>query len=578
MSKDSKNTKTELSEYPELLQKLLKNRNIKTKKDAETFLNPKYEDFSDPFLLENMQVAIDRILQSILKKERMTIYADYDADGVPGAVILSDFFKQIGYENFSVYIPHRHNEGYGFHASVVEKLVKEETKLIITIDLGVTAIDTVALAKKLKVDVIITDHHEPKETLPDAFTIVNPKLGNYPDRMLCGAATIFQVVRGVIHTLRNNRDTLDKVLLPYSDVVASWPEGHHKWWLDLVGLATIADMVPLLGENRILAHYGLLVARKSRRPGLHALASEARFDIKGLDEQDIGFTIAPRINSASRLEHAEEAFNLLSAPDYLSALSQAKVLSRLNDKRKRITATTVKQASKIISARTLQDVLVVGHPDWNPGVLSILAGKLMEKHDKTSFIWTTHGTDMIKGSVRAKKGESVLRLMEGAAELFTKFGGHEAAGGFTCSRDNIHFLEEKLQAVFEKEYGGKVKEKFSDYEPEAEILIEKIDRDFYKMIRQLSPFGMGNPEPIFSFVGGMVEEVRLFGKNSEHLEIILKDSKGKKIKAVAFYKTLENYNYVPKKDEFVQIVGNLTLNKFLGKEELRISLLDILPS
>ena len=562
---------SELTEYPKILQTLFKNRGLTTKKEVEDFLHPDYENFSDPFLMHDMKKAVDRILLAFEKNEHIAIYADYDADGVPGAALFADFFNQLGFENFSVFIPHRHDDGYGFHKHVVEDLVQQKTSLIITIDLGVTAIEVVDFANQNDVDVIITDHHEVGEKLPEAHAIVNPKLGDYPDRMLCGAATIFQVVRAVIHELRNTDH-------PHSEVVKSWPEGYHKWWLDLVGIATVSDMVPLVKENRILASYGLRVARKSRRPGLHALANVGRFSLQTLEEQDIGFGIAPRINSASRMEHALSAFTLLSTSDRAIANEYAKKLNRLNDQRKRVTAATSRQANKILEERKIGNVIVVGHPDWNPGVLSILAGKLMEKYGRTTFVWTNHGADLIKGSTRATSGQSVLELMKHAKDFLVKFGGHEAAGGFTCGKDTLHLFEKKVHEAHDVLYADLPDEKGPGYVIDAELMFSEIDRSLHRMIRQLAPFGMGNPEPVFLFSEGALSGIRQFGKHGDHLEVIVKDKKGRLIKAVAFYKTAAQYGYTPSAGEPIRIVGNLTLSRFLGREELRIDLVDILPA
>ncbi len=567
----------QISDLPKLLQVLLANRGLTSINQVRKFLAPDYDDLADPFLMHDMQTAIDRILSAMAENQTIAIYADYDADGVPGAAVLADFFTQIGYANFSVYIPHRHDEGYGFHIAAIEQLAADGTKLIITIDLGTSAEAAVDRASELGVDVVITDHHEPAHGLPKAVAIVNPKLGDYPDRMLCGAAVIFQLVRAMIFTLRDSEKKLPKSLLEISEKVSAWPEGYEKWWLDLVGLSTIADMVPLVGENRILARYGLLVGRKTRRPGLIALSRHARFNLRTLDETDIGFTIAPRINSASRMEHAFESFKLLSTSDPAIALEQAKKLSSLNDKRKRVTATTVKQAKKMLSERTVEEVLVIGHPDWNPGILSILSGKLSEQYNRSTFVWTIHGSEKIKGSVRAAEGESVLDLMHPLADQFIKFGGHQAAGGFTCVRENIHTLEGKLRAVHADLYGKKVKSKAVAYQVDGELLFSECSPATHKMIRQLAPFGMGNPEPVFIFSDGILHGLRQFGKHEEHIEVTIKDSKGRFLKAVAFYKTANNYSYTPQIGEGIRVVGNVTLNRFLGKEELRLSLIDILP-
>lgn len=543
--------------------------------DVEHFLAPDYERLNDPGLMHDMEVAVDRILAAIAGEEKILIYADYDADGIPGAVILKDFFDRLGYGRATVYIPHRHDEGYGLHTHAIESAAESGVKLLITIDLGVTAVDQVARAGELGIDAIITDHHEPKAELPSALAIVNPKLGDYPDRMLCGAAVVFQLVRALITKLRET--PTDERLVGTHEVVSGWPEGMSKWWLDLVGLSTISDMVPLVGENRILAHYGLRVLRKSRRPGLRALAKETRLRLSEADEKDIGFSITPRINAASRMSHAFDAFEVLAATDASAAETAAKNLSRLNEQRKRITATIMRQVHKMVKSRRLGSVLVIGHPDWNVGVLSIVAGKLVEELERPVFVWTTHGTDAIKGSCRAPDGLSVLELMEGVNDAFSKFGGHEAAGGFMTDHDHIHTLEQNLTNIFSASYPDWSPATGGSYEVDATIPLATVGSELYADLRQLAPFGVGNPEPIFIFSDAKLVSVKQFGKHDDHLEVIVSDTKGRRFKAVSFYSDWAKHRYTPEPGASVRVVGRLEMNRFLGANELRISLIEVLP-
>jgi single-stranded-DNA-specific exonuclease len=242
----------------EFLEKLLVKRGIVTEQDREVFLSPKYESMYDPYLMHDMQKAVDRIFQAIENQEKICIYSDYDADGIPGGVILHDFFKKINYEHFCNYIPHRHSEGYGVHKEALEGFAKDNVKLVITVDVGITSVDEITHGNSLGLEIIITDHHEPLEVLPPAFAIVNPKLGSYPDRMLCGAGTAFKLVQAVC----TRRAT-----------------GWEKWLLDMAGLATLSDMVPLVNENRIIAYYGMKVLQKTQRPGLQSLFEKSGINL-----------------------------------------------------------------------------------------------------------------------------------------------------------------------------------------------------------------------------------------------------------------------------------------------------------
>ena len=420
-----------------LIYQLLEKRGILDEEQIEIFLNPDYErDLHDPFLMRDMDHACTRIFEAIEKKEKIIIYADYDCDGIPGAVILQDLFKKVNYENYEVYIPGRNSEGYGLNMEALEQFSKNKTKLLITIDLGITAIKEVKQAKKYGIDVIITDHHLSKETgLPDAYAILNPKVDDYPEKMLCGAGVIFKFVQGFI-----------KKYGEYYKV----KNGYEKWMLDMAGLATLSDMVPLVGENRAIAYFGMKVLRKSPRPGLIRLFKKINIDQRHLVEDDIVFMITPRLNAASRMDDPKRAFELLSTNDEINADILANHLSKINDDRKNIVIQIMREINKKLSIREKREVLVIGNPLWRVGVLGLVAGKLSDEHKKPVFVWGKDENDIIKGSCRSDGSVSVVELMTHTKEHFLEFGGHELAGGFSVDSEKIHFLEEVLSLSFDK--------------------------------------------------------------------------------------------------------------------------------
>ena len=362
----------ELSVNNKRLAQLLYNRGIASKAEADLFLYPSYDDqLHDPFLLHDMDKAVQVILKTIESKKKIVIFSDYDCDGIPGAVVLHDFFMAIGYENFTNYIPHRHFDGFGLsEKAVLEIKTKHDPSLIITIDCGTTDIEAVRLANDNDMKVIVTDHHEPKAILPDAVAVVNPKIGNtYPFTGLCGAGVIFKLVQALI--VRGN---------------FTIPAGLEKWWLVMVGVATIADMVPLKDENRIFATYGLKVLRKTRRPGLQKLLRQQRVDLRYLSEDDIGFTIGPRINAASRMDNPEDAFQLLATKDENEAELRVLHLEKLNTERKTTVAVMTKEAHKRLKVlEELPEVLVFGNPEWRPSLVGLVANKLAEEHNRPAF-------------------------------------------------------------------------------------------------------------------------------------------------------------------------------------------------
>lgn len=352
-----------LEAYAPIVQKLLAHRGITDAEAAERFLAPSYDDhLHDPFLLTDMERASERVLRAVRENEHVVIYTDYDCDGIPGGVLLHDFFTAIGFSNFENYIPHRHDEGYGFNAESVPKFGERGATLIITVDCGITDHEAVERANELGIDVIVTDHHEPGETLPPAYAVVNPKRDDaYPFTGICGTAVAYKLVQAV---LAKGRATGEITL----------KDGMEKWWLDLVGLATIADMVPLVDENRVFARYGLQVLRKSQRPGLQHLLRKAGGSQRHLAEDDIGFTIAPRINAASRMDDPEDAFHMLRTKDEGEAGAYVMRLEKLNNERKGVVGSMVKEVKhRIESLAELPTVIVMGNPEWRPSLVGLVA-------------------------------------------------------------------------------------------------------------------------------------------------------------------------------------------------------------
>lgn len=542
---------------PEMLQqKILSLRGYDTETSRKNFLNPRYQDLYDPLLMHDMQKSVDRICQAIANQEMICIYSDYDADGIPGAVIVHDFFKKINYEHFFNYIPHRHHEGYGLHRDALEKIQEKGTRLLITVDLGITAVDEVVYARALGMDTIITDHHEPLETLPDAYAIVNPKLGSYPDRMLCGAGVAFKLVQALI--------------IHFPEIHDGW----EKWLLDMAGLATLSDMVPLVNENRIIAYYGMKVLEKTKRPGLRALFQKSGINLNHLTEDDIVFSITPRLNAAGRMAHPEDAFNTLSAVDSKQGIIGAEHLSTLNDERKKIVAQIMKQVHKKMQIRiqekNMPSVIVMGDPTYPAGILGLVASKITETYNKTSFVWGAEG-DSIKGSCRSAGDVSVVALMEKTSHLLVQFGGHTEAGGFSATRETIHFLEQACCDVFES-----VKKNLDNQKQvvsfDCELGLEHLTLDHYRALRTLAPFGVGNPKPIFLFSNVLVVAIKQFGKTREHLELLLENNK----RAIKWYATPNDFSVTAVAGERINLLATFDFSVFRGTSELRLMMVDVI--
>ena len=552
-----------LKEYSPLMQQLLFNRGISEADTATTFLNPNYDtEPHDPFLLTDMKNGVERILSAIENDEHIVIYTDYDCDGIPGGVLLYDFFTAIGYSNFENYIPHRHEEGYGFNVDSVSKFKESDTKLIITVDCGITDNEAVAEANENKIDVIITDHHEPGKKLPDAYAVINPKRDDkYPFSGICGTTVAYKLVLGILQEGKKNEQITLK-------------DGMEKWWLDLVGIATVADMVPLTDENRVYAHYGLQVLRKSRRPGLQHLLRKAGGNQKFLTEDDIGFTIAPRINAASRMDDPEDAFHMLRTKEEKEAGTYVAHLEKLNNERKGAVSSMVKEANKKMKQMDeIPAVIVLGNPEWRPSLVGLVANSLAEKHNRPAFIWGRDGKGIIKGSCRSDGVISVVKLMEKADEELLSFGGHHAAGGFSVSQESIHTLSETFNKIF-SELHGDIENGGEELKVDKKIFLEDINDTLIRNLASLSPFGIGNHKPLFA-IDVVPDDVQIFGKAKNHTKLKLTSGRNR-YDAICFFKLPDEFTVEPEALKSVTILTHIERSFFMGRLETRLRIVDIL--
>ncbi|MBP6881319.1 MAG: single-stranded-DNA-specific exonuclease RecJ [Candidatus Pacebacteria bacterium] len=547
-----------LSHLSPLVRTLLYRRGITNLAEAEEFLNPRYDtQLHDSQLLNDMGKAIDRIEQAMKEGERIAIFSDYDCDGIPGAVVLHDLFKALKYENFQNYIPHRHYEGFGLSIQAIDRLVEAGVKLVITIDCGTSNIEEVAYAKEQGIDIIITDHHEPEAELPAAVAVVNPKLGGYPFPHLCGAAVAFKLAQALLARLEHD-------LTP----------GFEKWWLDMVGIATIADMVPLVGENRVFAHYGLQVLRKSRRPGLQQLLKKAKLDQRYLTEEDIGFTIGPRINAASRMDTPEDAFFMLAEKDIARASERVEYLERLNiDRKTQVALITKDLHQRLKKLEDMPAVLVMGHTEWRPSLVGLAANKLAEEYGRPAFLWGTDGNGVYKGSCRSGGSVSVVKLMQAVSHVFIESGGHHASGGFSVKEEHIFtFGEELAGAMAELGDSARVEESIP---VDAELRLDDVNELLINELNRLAPYGTGNPKPLFLFKGVTPSAVETFGKAKEHTKLIFNTEYGK-LEAIAFFKLPQQFSNEPRVNVPLTLIAHVERSFFLGRSQIRLRIVDIL--
>ncbi len=587
-----------------LTAQLLAQRGIKTKEEAEKFLNPSYEnDVGDPFLIFGMKKAVERIIEAMKKGETVAIYSDYDCDGIPGGVLLRTFFNDIGYEKVVMYVPHRHNEGYGLNNLAIDTLKKKDVSLIITVDLAITNIDEVAYAKSLGIDTIVTDHHLPihkegdGQVVPDAIAVINSKqdVCKYDDDMLCGCAVAWKLSCAILSTLRadkiaqesfpvesvksrvksqiQNTEEYNVVL----DTVSKLKEGYEKWLLDLVGISTIADMVPLVKENRVLAHFGLKVLRQTKRHGLNHIFYAQGVSKEHLTEDDIAFTIAPRINAAGRMGDPIQAHNMLYEKNSVAAQGFVEDLEALNIERKQ----GVKDITENISFDHdvyKNDVVVVGDLSWGPGILGLIAQKIIDETGKPTFVYG-QGDDKtnVKGSCRSRGDVHVVELMARAQELFPDvllhIGGHEQAGGFSCAIDKVEKLSDALnEAIKHIEIKNLGEEKTIVH---SYLQMDDVNLVTHNAVNALAPFGVGNPKPLFAFKNVLPLSMRWFGKKGEHLEVVYPKKEGDRlgeVKSIMFFapKDLEEK---AKKEH--TLLAHLEKSVFRGKTELRLRIKEV---
>lgn len=566
-------------ELPAVAARLLFHRNISTQQRIDEFLNPDYsQDVHDPFLFQDMQDTVERIFFAIEKNERIVIHGDYDADGVSAATILSSTFKVLGATQLDVFLPHRDIDGYGLNMNTIDLLHNQGTNLIITCDCGVSNVQEITKANEYGMDVIVTDHHAVPDTLPPAYSIIHPKVPGepYPDKELCGGGVAFKLVQALLKHHQKDHETL-----PNGERHESW----EKWLLDMVAIASVADMVPLLGETRTLTKYGLIVLNKTRRLGLQKLLHEAKLlhddgtTKRELDATTIGFRIAPRINAAGRLDHANVAYKLMITDDPIEATDLAFQLDKNNKDRQEITESCVKEAiAQIEKDQKDSPVLFVLHKDWQTGLVGLIASRIKELYYKPT-IAMAYGHGSIMGSGRSIEGFNMIEAMQQIPEYFTKFGGHPMACGFTL------ITEESLQE-FQKKFISLYKEKTAAMDMskqlmiDADVTLEDVNWQLYDILEKFKPFGKQNEEPLFVAKSVTVAQCKPVGKGGKHLQLFVQHKTPRLRKLVGWHlcngeKGKKNWGNSLETGDKIDVVFTLGVNEWNGNRELQMTIVDL---
>ena len=499
-----------------IISSMLVKRGIKTFNQAKDFFRPKINQLHDPFLMKDMNEAVNRILQAIENKEPMMIFGDYDVDGTSSVALLSSFLKDIG-AKLSTYIPDRNNEGYGISLKAIDLAEKNKETLIIALDCGIKANDQVQYALKKEIDFIICDHHNPSNQLPNAYAILNPKRKDckYPFKELCGCGVGFKLIQAI-----NQRKGLEMENIIH--------------YLDLVAVAIAADIVPLIGENRILTYVGLQVINSNPRLGLHCLLQNN--NKKEFNVGDLMFYVGPRINAAGRMDHASLALELLLEKELDKGEKLAEKIEELNIQRREIEKNITEQALKKIDNENKlnSNSTVVFEKSWNKGVIGIVASRLIEKHYKPTIVFCKSKEGNLTGSARSIKDVDLYKILEKCKANILKFGGHKYAAGLTIEENDYASFKES----FEKAVGDYINNKLPENEIriESKIELSSITPKFFRILNQFEPFGPGNRRPIFlsehlSLKGGLNK----IGKNREHLKLSVSQESDKTFSAIGFW-------------------------------------------
>ena len=501
-----------------LFEKILASRNI-DKDKLNSFLSPDYDlEKGDPYLLPDMQKAVDRIKIAYEKGEKIVIYGDYDVDGISATALLLDAFESFGLKDIQSFIPNRFVEGYGMTIGAVDKIKSMDANLIITVDCGSLCHNEISYANSLGIDTVVTDHHNVAETPPPAVAAVNPRFGGhlYPFSDLAGVGVAFKLVQA----LQKELDGL--------------PEGYEKWLLDLVALGTVCDIVKLTGENRANVYWGIEVMKKQRRTGLKALMAVANIDKADISAKTLGFVFGPRINAAGRMETASLALDMLISKNSDDALNKANYIDDLNSHRRQMQNDIFKEACKIALDYKDDDVLVINGKNWNHGIIGIVAAKILEKFKKPVYILAENDNGETKGSARSFGDFSAADAVRAADDIIIKGGGHAAAAGVTLKNDKISDFRKHVNEFYNS---LQLNNQERYLLPKADVEIDdfsEINEDLVGKIATMEPFGNGNPEPVIKITAADIVNVQHMGTDGQHIKLSARDSDGIVIRMLAF--------------------------------------------
>ncbi|HEX6035042.1 MAG TPA: single-stranded-DNA-specific exonuclease RecJ [Anaerolineales bacterium] len=545
-----------LAKFPPILKQIVFNRGLATDAEARAFLKAEPNANTDPFQLTGMQATVDRICYALQQDEPIAIYGDYDVDGVTATALLVQVLQALG-ANVRGYIPNRFDEGYGLNKEALDTLKASGVKLVITVDCGIRSPDEALHAQAIGLDLIISDHHHPDGTnLPPALAVINPKQHGdvYPDKDLAGVGIAYKIAEALL--------TAQQPLNGFQS----------NDLLDLVALGTVADLAPLVGENRVLVRRGLRQIRETKRQGLFSLAGIADLKIDKCTAGNIGFMLGPRLNASGRLESALASFELLTTTDFMRAGQLAQQLDQQNRQRQSITRLMQEQAEAIAMSEDPEAYLLfAAHEDFNPGVVGLAASRLTEVHYRPAIV-AAKSAEETRGSCRSIPEFHITDALDQCKDLLVRHGGHAAAAGFTVKNEHLPELVFRLKEIAKNQLGSR--DLRQTLTADMEVQLSDLNFDVLKHLMFLEPTGYGNPEAVFVSRNIRVKAARTVGSEGRHLKLTLEDERGAAIDAIGFRLGHLKAELPP----YMDVLYRFEANEFNGRTTLQLNLKDLKPA
>ena len=535
-----------------LLATILANRGIIEDEQINKFLKPTRNDFYNPYEMPDMEIAVNRIIKAIDNKEKIIIYGDYDVDGITSVTVLKSFLEERGIK-VTEYIPNRLNEGYGLNKKAVKNIVEAGNELMITVDCGISAVEEVEYANELGIEIIITDHHEPGNTLPSALAVVDAKRkdNKYLCRNLAGVGVVFKLIQAISMKL-------------------GLEEKEYLKYLDIVCIGTISDIVPLTDENRVIVKLGLKLVEQTRNLGLREILKASGYT--KIDSNTISFGVAPRINACGRMGHQEEALKLFLSKEIEEVRELTQKLNEYNKLRQDIEKNIYDEALKQIENQNLaeRNTIVLMGKGWHHGVIGIVSSKITELYFKPSILLCEEG-DIGKGSGRSIPGFDLYESLSECSDSIEKFGGHSMAVGINVKTNKLDEFKEKLEEIAREKNIGEI---VPILKIDAQVNLDEINKETINGLKELEPYGEANKMPVFALKNLKIDSIRALSEG-KHLKLTLKDNKNI-INAIGFF--MGNLSNEYKIGDKVDVVGNLEINTFNGVDNIQINLKDIMKS